>query len=86
MKWYHFRKGQKFFDKNGTIISEKGQNYQTKMAPFQEGAKIPGQQKWYHLRKGSHKKVSFEKRTKILQQKWYHFGKVPKFLNYNGTI
>ena len=39
-KWYHFRKVQKFIDKDDTI-SEKGQNSSTKMVPFLKRIKIP---------------------------------------------
>ena len=76
-KWYHFRKGSKIVNENGTIlvrkglkflnkngtISEKGQKSSTKMVPFQKRVKYP-QQKWYHF---SHKN------DQIPQQKWYHF-------------
>ena len=37
-KWYHFRKGSKILDKNGTIL-EKGQNSSTKIVPFQKRVK-----------------------------------------------
>ena len=46
-KWYHFRKGSKIFDKNGTI-SEKGQNSSTKIVQFQKRVKNR-EQKWYHF-------------------------------------
>ena len=41
-EWYHFRKGSKILNKNGTI-SEKGQKSSTKMVPFQKRVKIPQQ-------------------------------------------
>ena len=72
-KWYHFRKGSKILNENGTIlvrkgskflnkngtISEKGQKSSTKMVPFQKRVKYP-QQKWYHFS---------QKMIKIPQQK-----------------
>ena len=89
-KWYHFRKGSKIVNENGTIlvrkgskflnkngtISEKGQKFSTKMVPFQKRVKYP-QQKWYHFS---------QKMIKNPQQKWYHFRKGSKILNKNGTI
>ena len=73
-KWYHFRKGSKMLDKNGTI-SEKGQNSSTNIVPFQKRVKNR-QQKWYHFS---------QKMIKIPQQKWNHFRKGSKILNKNGT-
>ena len=87
-KWYHFRKGPKFLNKNGTI-SEKGQNSSSKMVPFQKMVKIPQKNGTISGRKGSQflkKMVPFQKIAKITQQKWYHFRKESKILNKNGII
>ena len=73
--WYHFRKGSKFFNKNGTI-SEEGQKSSIKMVPFQKRVRNR-QQKWYHYS---------QKMVEIPQQKWYHFRKWSKILNKNGTM
>ena len=96
-KWYHFRKGSKIVNENGTIlvrkgskflnkngtISKKGQKSSTKMVPFQKRVKNP-QQKWYHFRKGS--KILTEM-VKIPQQNGTISGsKGSKFLNKNGII
>ena len=79
---YHFRKGSKILNKNG-------QNFSTKIEPFQTMVKNPQQNgtisengknfstKWYHFR---------QKRLKIPQQKWYLFRKGSKILDKNGTI
>ena len=88
-KRYHFRKGTKFLNKNGTI-SEDGQTSSTEMVPFQTRAKNC-QRKWYHFSQEmlaipTTKMVPFQKRVKIHQQKWYHFRRVSNIVNENGTI
>ena len=88
-KWYHFRKGSKILDKNGTI-SEKGQNSSTKMVPFQKRIKNP-QQKLYHFRKGSKildKKWSISEKGQNFSakmRKWYNFRRRSNIVNKNGT-
>ena len=73
-KWYHFRKGSKIVNKNGTI-SIKGQKPSTKIVPFQKMVKIT-QQKWYYFRKGS----------KLLNKNGTISEKGQKSSTKNGTI
>ena len=68
--------------------SEKGQNFSTKMVPFQKRVKNP--QRKSLLENGensSTKMVPFQaEKGKNSSTKWYHFRKGSKFLNKNGTI
>ena len=74
-KWYHFRKGSKILNKNGTI-TEKGKNSSTKLVPFYKRVEIPQQ-----------KMVPFQsEKVQNSSTKWYRFKKCPKYLNTNGTI
>ena len=74
-KWYHFRKGSKILNKNGSI-SEKGQKSSTEMVLFQA----------IKCQNSSIKMVPFQKRVINSRQKWYHFRKGSKFLNKYCTI
>ena len=61
-KWYHFRKGSKIFNENGTILVRKGSKFLNKNCTISENGQ-----------KSSTKMVPFQKRVKYPQQKWYHF-------------
>ena len=89
-KWYHFRKGSKIVNENGTILVKKDQKFSTKIVPFQKkGQNSSTKMVPFQSKKGQNsltKNVPFQKRVKIPKQKWYNFRRGSNIVNKNGTI
>ena len=89
-KWYHFRKGSKIVNENGTILVKKDQKFSTKIVPFQKkGQNSSTKMVPFQSEKGQNsltKNVPFQKRVKIPKQKWYNFRRGSNIVNKIGTI